>query len=73
MIMLYKCVEGKEKIDRNEYIIPTQLPSRGHSKKLFKKRLKKDVRKFSFPHRAIDQWNVLPEEVVCANNIHKFK
>ena len=73
MIMLYKCVEGKEKIDRNEYIIPTQLPSRGHSKKLFKKRLKKDVRKYSFPHRAIDQWNALPEEVVCANNIHKFK
>ena len=23
--------------------------------------------------RAIDQWNKLPEEVVCANNIHKFK
>ena len=73
MIMLYKCVEGKEKIDSDEYIIPTQLASRGHSKKLYKKRLKKDVRKFSFPHRAIDQWNVLPEEVVCAKNIHKFK
>ncbi len=71
-IMSHKCVEGKEKIDSNEYIIPTQLTSRGHSKKLFKKRLKKDVRKFSFPHRAIDQWNVLPE-VVCAKNIHKFK
>ncbi len=27
-----------------------------------------DVRNFGFPHRAIDQWNVLPEEVVCANN-----
>ncbi len=65
MIKLYKCVKGK-KIDSNEYMIPTQLVSRGHSKKLFKKRLKKDVRKFSSPHRAIDQWNVLPEEVVCA-------
>ncbi len=53
--------------------MPSQLPSRGHSKKLYKKGLKKDVRKFSFPHRAIDQWNILPEEVVCAKNIHKFK
>ena len=31
------------------------------------------MRKFSFPHRAIDQWNAFPEEVVCANSIHKFK
>ena len=73
MIMLYKCVEGKEKIDSTEYIISKQSVSRGHSKKLYKKSLKKDVRKFSFPHRAIDQWNALPEEVVCANSIHKFK
>ncbi len=64
--MLYKCVEGKEKIDSNGYIIPSQLPSRGHSKKLYKKRLKKDVRKFSFPHRATDQWKALPEKnCVC--------
>ncbi len=72
MIMLYKCVEGKDKIDRNEYIIFIQLISRGHSKKIYE-RLIKDVRKLSFPYRAIDQWNVLPEEVVCANNIHKLK
>ena len=36
MIMLYKCVEGKEKIDSTEYIIPKQSASRGHSKKLYK-------------------------------------
>ncbi len=44
MIML--CAKGREKIDNNEYIytIPTQLASRGHSKKLYKKRSKKDVR-----------------------------
>ena len=57
--MLYKCVEGKEKIDSNEYIIPTQLASRGHSKKLYKKRLKKDVRKLNFSRRTIDQYHVV--------------
>ncbi len=65
MIMLYKCVEGIEKIDINEYAIPSQSSVREHSKKLYKKRLKKDVKKYSFPDRAIDNWNVLPEEVVC--------
>ncbi len=45
MIMLYKCVEGIEKIDVNEYVIPSQTSLRGHSKKLYKKSLKKDVKK----------------------------
>ncbi len=52
--MLYKCVEGIEKINVNEYIIPSQTSLRGHSKKLYKKRLKKDVKKYSFPDRATD-------------------
>ncbi len=43
MIMQYKCVEGIGKIDVNEYVIPSQSTLRGHSKKLYKKRLKKDV------------------------------
>ncbi len=73
MIMLYKCVEGIEKIDVNEYVILSQSSLRGHSKKLYKKRLKKDVKKYSFPDRAIDKFNALPEEVVCAKSIHSFK
>ncbi len=55
MIMLYKCVEGKEKVDVSKYVIPSQTSLRGHSKKLHKKRLKKDVKKYSFPDRAIDK------------------
>ncbi len=46
MIMLYKCAKGIEKIDVNEYAIPNQSSLRGHSKKLYKKRLKKDVKKY---------------------------
>ncbi len=41
MIMLYKWVEGIEKIDVNEYVTPSQTSIRGHSIKLYKKRLKK--------------------------------
>ncbi len=51
--------------DVNYYVIPSQTSLRGHSKKLYKKSLKKDVKKYSFPDRAIDKWNALPEEVVC--------
>ncbi len=71
--MLYKCVEGIEKIDINEYVIPNQTSLRGHSKKLYKKSLKKGVKRYSFPDRAIDEWNALPEEVVCVKSIYRFK
>ncbi len=64
-LVLYKCVEGMEKIYVKEYVIPSQSSLRGHSKKLYKKRLKNYVKKYSFPDRAIDKWNALPEEVVC--------
>ncbi len=71
--MLYKCVVEIEKIDVNEFVIPSQTSLRGHSKKLYKESLKKDVKKYSFPDRAIEKWNALPEEVVCVKSIHGFK
>ncbi len=48
MIMLYKCIEGMEKTYVKEYVIPCQSSLRGHSKKLYKKRLKTDVKRYSF-------------------------
>ena len=33
----------------------------------------KDIKKYRFPHRTVDTWNGLKEEVVTATNIHKFK
>ncbi len=71
--MLYTWVEGIETIDVNECVIPSQSSLRGHSKKLYKKRLKTDVKKYSFPGRAIDKWNALPKEVVYVKSIHSFK
>ncbi len=62
-----------EQIDVKEYVIPSQSSLRGHGKKLYKKRLKKDVKKYCFPDRAIDKRNALPEEVVCVKSIHSFK
>ncbi len=53
--MLYKYDGGIENIDINEYVLPSQSFLRGHSKKLYKKRLKKHVKKYSFPVTAIDK------------------
>ena len=45
----------------------------GHSMKLYKDRLNKDVLKFRFANRIFDQWSKLPERVISANSINCFK
>ena len=51
MIVKYICKEDKEKIDINEYRVPGQSSKRGYNNKLYKKRLKKDVRKLRLADR----------------------
>jgi hypothetical protein len=41
--------------------------------KLYKDRVNKDVLKYSFGNRVIDQWNNLPEMVINATSINMFK
>lgn len=47
--------------------------TRGHSQKLFKRRARLDIRKFSFPFRIVDNWNNLPESVVSAPSVKSFE
>ena len=46
---------------------------RGHPKKLFKRRSRLDIRKFSFPFRVVEIWNSLPEIVVKAPSVNSFE
>ena len=48
-------------------------PTRGHHLKLFNRRARLDIRKYSFSHQVVDLWNDLPENVVGAPNIHSFE
>ena len=78
LIMMYKIISGKEKIDLENLVVLTEdrgrnRSTRGHSKKIEKSHCTKDVKKYSFPHRTVDSWNNLCEEVVTATNIHMFK
>ncbi|MPC08960.1 hypothetical protein E2C01_001559 [Portunus trituberculatus] len=33
----------------------------------------KDIGKYSFPHRTVEKWNALNNEVVITHNVHNFK
>ena len=73
LITLYKCTTGIIDIDKEDFIESGNRRTRGHSKKLQKKRCKKDVKKCRFPNRFIKPWNDLPEQIASAKNIHQFK
>ena len=74
LITFYKIVNGIEKLDKQNLVMQEGTRQmRGHSRKIRKISCPKDTKKYSFPHRILDPWNGLKEEVITATNIHKFK
>ena len=74
MIETYKMLTGIY----NQKCIPKLQRSvsrtRGHQFKLFKTRTNRlDVRKFFFVNRITDEWNNLPDYVVCSPTLNTFK
>lgn len=47
--------------------------TRGHMDKLKKRQCLGDMKKYSFPRRTIEMWNILNEEVVAAKSVLMFK
>ena len=73
LIEVFKIIKGYEGLEENAFFKRQESVTRGHTFKLYKQRVHKDVFKFSFGHRVIDEWNKLPEEVVNATGINSFK
>jgi len=46
---------------------------RGHDQKLFKKRLRHNIRKYAFGNRVIDNWKSLSADCVHCKSINTFK
>ena len=47
--------------------------TRGHSLKLYANSNRLDIRKYFFSQRVVSVWNSLPEDVVVAGTLNKFK
>jgi hypothetical protein len=75
LIEVFKIIKGYEGLDERKFFkrYSQESVTRGHSLKLYKMRVNKDVFKFSFGHRVIDEWNKLPEEVIKAEGLNSFK
>ena len=47
--------------------------TRGHKAALVKEQCMLDMRKYSFSHSAIGEWNKLPNDCVNASSVNMFK
>ena len=72
LISIYKIVHNIDKVDGEILNLETRN-TRGHGKKLRKVQCTRDIKKYSFPHRAVDTWNGLESNIVNAASVHKFK
>ena len=66
-------VKGKDRTDIVIMVANETKHTRRHSRKIEKSQCSGDVKKFSFPHRTVDVWNGLNEEIVEADSMHTFK
>merc|ERR1712035_61123 len=71
-INMYRCLTGKQFIDKEDFVRLAKGRTRGHKLKIQKTKGKKDVEKYSIPNRVVEMWNKLPPEVVEAKNIGDF-
>ncbi len=60
-------------MDRDDLVVCDDGGTKGNSKKMKEISYRRDVKKYSFPHRSVTTWNGLDEEIVCAKSIHDFK
>ena len=74
MIEVFKIVSGIEGLQINHFFDLRGISStRGHSLKFIKKRFRLNWRKYTFGNRVVDEWNLLPEEIVSCKNLNAFK
>ena len=73
-IEVFKVLNGYGNIDRNIFFSPKKVSrTRGHEVKLVKDQCRLDIRKYSFSHRTIYEWNTLSTDCITASSVNMFK
>ena len=73
LIQIFKIINGFDNIDTDKFFTFNDNNTRGHLFRLEKHHVRKSLRLNSFPTRCINEWNNLPEEIVCKTSIDGFK
>ncbi len=73
MIETYKIINNIDKLDKECLTPKHQTRTRGHSYKIYKRQSRLNTRKNVFSQRIVNNWNSLPDDVICASTVNQFK
>ena len=74
LLETFKIIPGRDRLESEIFFeLNRSNRCRGHKLKLKKPSSRLNIRKFSFAHRIIDEWNKLPEEVIESRSLNQFK
>ena len=68
-----RIMTGIDDLEASDFFTMNSRETRGHGKKIMKQPSRLNLRKFSFFHRVVDDWNYLPSKVVEARDVEQFK
>ena len=73
LIETFKIFKGFVNVDPSTFFTLSDRVSRGHSLKLYKYQASLDIRKYSFSHRVVNEWNDLPSSIIESSSVNSFK
>ena len=73
MVETFKILNNIDHV-QHEHIFPkARTALRGHSKKIYNKNCRTNIRKHTFSQRIENTWNNLPKQVVDSKTVNSFK
>ena len=69
----FKIMKGYEGIDASNFFELSNTVTRGHNLKICKARFNRDIGRYSFRNRVVDEWNSLPKDIIDAPSVNAFK
>ena len=73
LIITYKILHGVVSLDKNDFCTLNTNHTRSNRLKIYKHRCNTTIRRTSFSQRVINDWNLLPHDIVTAPNMFIFK
>ena len=73
MLQVFRILTEIDNVQIDQSIQIEKTSTRGHKFKIFKPRCKTNVKKNTLAYRAVNEWNVLSNDIIEAENINQFK
>ena len=74
MLQVFKIMNGIDRVESSIFFdMNTDSSTRGHDQKITKKHARLGIRQAVFSQRVVNDWNMLPVEVIHSPSVNSFK